>query len=110
MQKVLLAQKVGILHKKSVADAKLDHAVAAATTTIYKLNAKEFIMAIEDIKDLAERVPSLQPMLDDEAKTKQFLVLPLIRALGYDDANPAEVVPEYTADFGTRQVGRPTTL
>ena len=59
-------------------------------------------MAIEDIKDLAERVPSLQPMLDDEAKTKQFLVLPLIRALGYDDANPAEVVPEYTADFGTK--------
>ena len=41
-------------------------------------------------------------MLDDEAKTKQFLILPLIRALGYDDANPAEVVPEYTADFGTR--------
>ena len=35
-------------------------------------------MAIEDIKDLAERVPSLQPMLDDEAKTKQFLILPLI--------------------------------
>ena len=59
-------------------------------------------MAIEDIKDLAERVPSLLPMLDDEAKTKQFLILPLIRALGYDDANPAEVVPEYTADFGTR--------
>ena len=59
-------------------------------------------MAIEDIKDLAERVPSLQPMLDDEAKTKQFLILPLIRALGYDDANPAEVVPEYTADFGAR--------
>jgi hypothetical protein len=28
-------------------------------------------MAIEDIKDLAERIPSLQPMLDDEAKTKQ---------------------------------------
>ena len=42
-------------------------------------------MAIEDIKDLAERIPSLQPMLDDEAKTKQFLILPLIRALGYDD-------------------------
>ena len=59
-------------------------------------------MAIEDIKDLAERVPSLQSRLDDEAKTKQFLVLPLIRALGYDDANPAEVVPEYTADFGTK--------
>ena len=59
-------------------------------------------MAIEDIKDLADRVPNLRPVLDDEAKTKQFLILPLIRALGYDDANPAEVVPEYAADFGTR--------
>ena len=102
--------KKSCLHKKSAADANLDHVVGAATTTIYKLNAKEFIRAIEDIKDLAERVPSLQPMLDDEAKTKQFLVLPSIRALGYDDANPAEVVPEYTADLGLGQVGRPTTL
>ena len=29
-------------------------------------------MAIEDIKDLAERIPSLQPMLDDEAKQNSF--------------------------------------
>lgn len=61
-------------------------------------------MALEDeIKALAERIPGLRPMLDDEAKTKQYLILPLIRALGYDDANPAEVVPEYTADYGRRE-------
>ena len=61
-------------------------------------------MALEDeIKALAERIPGLRPMLDDEAKTKQFLILPLIRALGYDDTKPAEVVPEYTADYGRRE-------
>ena len=59
-------------------------------------------MALEDeIKALAERIPGLRPMLDDEAKTKQFLILPLIRALGYDDANPAEVVPEFVVDYDT---------
>ena len=61
-------------------------------------------MALEDeIKALAERIPGIRPMLDDEAKTKQYLILPLIRALGYDDTNPAEVVPEYTADYGRRE-------
>ena len=59
-------------------------------------------MALEDeIKALAERIPGLRPMLDDEAKTKQFLILPLIRALGYNDANPAEVVPEFVVDYDT---------
>ena len=59
-------------------------------------------MALDDeIKALAERIPGLRPMLDDEAKTKQFLILPLIRALGYDDANPAEVVPEFVVDYDT---------
>lgn len=61
-------------------------------------------MALEDeIKALAERIPGMRPMLDDEAKTKQYLILPLIRALGYDDTKPAEVVPEYTADYGGRE-------
>ena len=61
-------------------------------------------MALDDeIKALAARIPSLRPTLNDEARAKQFLILPLIRALGYDDANPDEVVPEFTADYGGRQ-------
>ena len=60
-------------------------------------------MAIEDdIQEIAESIPELRShgSLDDEAKTKQYLILPFIRALGYNDARPSEVVPEYTADFG----------
>ena len=31
------------------------------------------------------------------------MVLPFIHALGYDIFNPAEVVPEFTADIGTKK-------
>ena len=60
-------------------------------------------MPIEDVKELASRIPDLRPTLNDEAKTKQFLILPVIQSLGYDILNPAEVVPEYTADYGGRE-------
>ena len=63
-------------------------------------------MAFEDeIQEIAERIPGLrsQGNLDDEAKTKQYLVVPFLRALGYDDSVPSQVVPEFTADFGGRQ-------
>ena len=63
-------------------------------------------MAFEDeIQEIAERIPELrsQGNLDDEAKTKQYLVVPFLRALGYNDSVPSQVVPESTADFGNRQ-------
>ena len=63
-------------------------------------------MAFEDeIQEIAERIPELrsQGNLDDEAKTKQYLVVPFLRALGYDDSVPSQVVPEFTADFRDRQ-------
>ena len=63
-------------------------------------------MAFEDeIQEIAERIPGLraQGNLDDEAKTKQYLILPFLRALAYDDSVPSQVVPEFTADFGGRQ-------
>ena len=63
-------------------------------------------MAFEDeIQEIAERIPGLrsQGNLDDEAKTKQYLVVPFLRALGYDDSVPSQVVPEFTADFEGRQ-------
>lgn len=44
-----------------------------------------------------------QDMLVTEEAAKHALVLPFIQALGYDIFNPAEVVPEYTADFGLKQ-------
>ncbi len=41
-----------------------------------------------------------------EEATKQALVLPVIDALGYDIWNPAEVCPEYEADFAVKKAGQ----
>ena len=42
-----------------------------------------------------------------EEATKQALVLPMLDALGYDIWNPAEVCPEFDADFATRRGAQP---
>ena len=39
----------------------------------------------------------------NEARTRSYLVDPFIGALGYNVFDPTEVVPEYTADFGTKR-------
>ncbi|GAW42305.1 hypothetical protein SH203_02721 [Brevundimonas sp. SH203] len=41
-------------------------------------------------------------LLTEEA-AKTALVMPFIQALGYDVFNPSEVIPEYTADVGTKR-------
>lgn len=38
-----------------------------------------------------------------EEATKNALIMPFIAALGYDVFNPIEVVPEFTADVGTKK-------
>ncbi len=38
-----------------------------------------------------------------EEATKNALIMPFIAALGYDVFNPVEVVPEFTADVGTKK-------
>ncbi|KZN99850.1 type I restriction endonuclease [Pseudobacillus badius] len=38
-------------------------------------------------------------LIKNEESTKQFLILPLLRGLGYDTYSPQEVTPEFTADF-----------
>lgn len=55
------------------------------------------------IRKLADRLSQLKPHIHTEEATKQSLVIPFIKELGYDVYNPAEVVPEYTADVGTRR-------
>lgn len=60
--------------------------------------------------DLATRLAELQKrtlehrevLLTEEA-AKNALVMPFIQALGYDVFNPAEVIPEFIADVGTRK-------
>ena len=50
------------------------------------------------ISALAERVRQHSETIQTEEAVKTSVVLPFLRALGYDVFNPAEVVPEFTAD------------
>jgi hypothetical protein len=64
--------------------------------------------------DLAERLRAFTvkaaaraPLLQTEEAAKTALVMPFLREiLLYDPNDPAEVVPEYTADYGIRQGGK----
>lgn len=50
------------------------------------------------IQSLAKRVEDFSETIQTEEAVKTSVVLPFLQALGYDVFNPAEVVPEYTAD------------
>ncbi len=58
---------------------------------------------IDRIKQLAARIPQQIDHCQTEEATKNALIMPFINALGYDVFNPTEVVPEYTADIGTKK-------
>ena len=58
---------------------------------------------IDRIKALADRAPQTSALLETEEATKNALIMPFLSALGYDVFNPAEVVPEFTADVGTKK-------
>ena len=57
----------------------------------------------ENIAALIQRLPKITDCLETEESTKNALVMPFISALGYDVFNPKEVVPEFTADVGTKK-------
>ena len=59
---------------------------------------------IDDVKTRSGRFANrLQHSIDTEEATKTSFVLPFIQMLGYDFFDPAEVVPEFTADVGTKK-------
>ena len=58
---------------------------------------------VDEIRALAARIPNQIEHLQTEEATKNALVTPFINALGYNVFDPTEVVPEFTADFGTRR-------
>lgn len=53
----------------------------------------------ETLETLNKVVNEHQELIKNEESTKQFLILPLLRGLGYDTYSPQEVTPEFTADF-----------
>lgn len=58
---------------------------------------------IDRLRDIASRIPAKLQHLQTEEATKTALVMPLINALGYNVFDPSEVVPEFTADVGTKK-------
>ena len=58
---------------------------------------------IDKIKDLASRIPKQLEHINTEEATKNAFVMPFINMLGYDVFNPLEVIPEFTADVGTKK-------
>lgn len=58
----------------------------------------------EGLQDLAAKLRSQQGSIQTEEATKNAFIMPFIsRVLGYDVFNPLEVVPEFTADHGTKK-------
>ena len=60
----------------------------------------------QTVKLFAEKMVALAPRCNNEESTKIFLVLPFLKFLGYDDRNPDEVSPEYSADFSEKYKNR----
>lgn len=58
---------------------------------------------IDQVRELAERALDLKDALKTEEATKNALIMPFIRLLGYDVFDPREVVPEFTADVGIKK-------
>lgn len=58
---------------------------------------------IDRIKELASRIPKQIEHIQTEEATKNAFIMPFISALGYDVFNPTEVIPEFTADVGTKK-------
>jgi predicted type IV restriction endonuclease len=57
----------------------------------------------DELQALANKIPKLCEVLQTEESTKNALVMPLIRILGYDVFDPTEVIPEFVADVGIKK-------
>ena len=58
---------------------------------------------IDNIKNIATRIEKQQSIIQTEEATKNAFIMPFLTALGYDVFDPQEVVPEFTADVGTKK-------
>ncbi|MBA3879718.1 MAG: hypothetical protein C0500_08385 [Sphingobium sp.] len=55
------------------------------------------------LAELEKRTAQHRELLLTEEAAKTALVMPFLQALGYDVFNPSEVIPEFTADVGTKK-------
>ena len=57
----------------------------------------------DELKNFIERAEILKDTVQTEEATKTALIMPFFSMLGYDIFNPAEFVPEFTADVGIKK-------
>lgn len=59
---------------------------------------------IERLQSLSKKITNIGKTLETEEATKNALIMPFLHSvLGYDVFDPHEVVPEFTADTGTKK-------
>ena len=58
---------------------------------------------IEELRNLSIKIEKQKDVIRSEEATKNACVIPFIKLLGYDVSDLTEVMPEFTADFGTKQ-------
>lgn len=58
---------------------------------------------IDRINNIANKIPKFMETVQTEEATKNAFIMPFITALGYDVFDPSEIIPEYTADVGTKK-------
>ena len=57
----------------------------------------------DKLKKISENIWKRKEYVETEEATKNAFILPFLEALGYDIFDPMEVVPEFTADIGTKR-------
>jgi len=57
----------------------------------------------EEVDDLAKRAIAAQSVAQTEEATKNAVILPFLRCLGFDVFDPSQVIPEYIADIGLKK-------
>ncbi|MEM4992235.1 type I restriction endonuclease [Priestia sp. SB1] len=57
----------------------------------------------QSLEELSEKIIQRKEFIINEEATKQSLIIPFIKILGYDVYNPLEVQPEFTSDFGFKK-------
>lgn len=55
------------------------------------------------INAIIDTISERKSLVKTEEATKMTFIIPFLKALGYDVYNPSIVVPEYTADVGTKK-------
>jgi hypothetical protein len=58
---------------------------------------------IDELRLLATRIAATKDIVSTEEATKNSMIMPMIKLLGYDPFNPLEVTPELVADVGTKK-------